>query len=114
MRKIKRTEMDKKRLASSIGYHTAEINRLRKELDKQRSKQNKVEAVMPRKKETPEQIILSSWEGSRSDNVFFNSLSDEAYLGYVTGMTIAQNPGLGIPPVEVFTLVKKLLMPDSK
>lgn len=61
------------------------------------------------KNKTPEEIILESWEGTRNSTDFFKSLSDEAYFGYVTGMTIAQNHKIGIRPIEVFNIVKQIL-----
>lgn len=58
----------------------------------------------------PECIIMESWEGSRLGNDFLESLSDDAYIGFVTAMTMVHNPNIGISPIEIYNIAYKILI----
>lgn len=61
------------------------------------------------KKKSPEQIIIDSWEGSRTHNRTFKNWSDDTFIGYATGITSLDNlqSDLNINGWEA--LIRKLL-----
>jgi hypothetical protein len=64
---------------------------------------------VPKKEKTPEQIILDRWGGVRNESDFFKSLSDDAYAGYLTGMTVSGHSNISLSVSEIYQLVYKLL-----
>ena len=61
------------------------------------------------KKKVPKDILLEMWEGSRETNSFFKSISKDAFIGYITGLTMRDNPSSGLSASEWFSLAKGLV-----
>ncbi len=60
-------------------------------------------------KQTPEQIAVDSFGGSKEAHPFFSTITNEAYIGYCTAMLLRENPKSGLSAKEWFQIVTKLV-----
>ncbi len=60
-------------------------------------------------KETPEQIVIDSYAGSRQSNSTFKAWSDDTFIGYATGLLNIHNNNIAMSAADWEKLVRKLL-----
>ena len=61
------------------------------------------------KKLTPEQIAIEAFGDSKLNHPFFNKISEEAYIGYVTAMLLRDNPKSGLSANDWYNVVRKIV-----
>lgn len=56
-----------------------------------------------------EQELVESYAGTWRATAFYKSLSDDAYVGFVTASALRDYPRSGLNALEMYALVKRLL-----
>ena len=64
---------------------------------------------MGKRKVTPEEALIESFDMAKENHPFFRTLSNEAYCGYVTAIVKSQYNNLEISTSGLFEVAKKLI-----
>ena len=65
---------------------------------------------MARKKKSTEDLVLESFGGNRKETELFRMMTDDEFIGYVTGIVLLQNPSSGASPIVMLLEVRRLFV----
>ena len=62
-----------------------------------------------RKQKGVEEILIDSWEGTRERHNFLSGIPKDAFIGYITAMSMRDNLNIGSGISEWYSTAKRLV-----